>query len=93
MVSVGVWYGCVGGGVVRRCRLWTSSSIGTRMFAVYFFNIQVRALKKRIEELQSSIQAAQRQQRQREREMKQVESLNTEIEEYKKHKVCFCVSC
>jgi hypothetical protein len=48
---------------------------------------ELRALKKRVTELQSAIQTAQRQQRQREREMKQVEQLHTEIEDYKRHKV------
>ncbi len=44
-------------------------------------------MKKRVEELQSAIQAAQRLQRQRERDLKRVEAMQSDIEEHKKQKV------
>ncbi len=48
---------------------------------------ELRAMKKRVEELQSAIQAAQRLQRQRERDLKRVEAMQSDIEEHKKQKV------
>ena len=48
---------------------------------------ELRAMKKRVEELQSAIQAAQRLQRQRERDLKRVEAMQNDIDEHKKQKV------